>query len=154
MSRRRRRDHGFTIIEVMIVVFIIGLMATFAIPRFFRAAARAQRSEMWTVLEKERVYFINLYRTNGRFPVPAATVEWNPDNRPGPKIDWRPLAAGWEDFTFPPEGGVRMRYTYSTDGQILVMTAKGSFPGMDTVYQYVETYSGENLLGIAESPEF
>lgn len=42
MTMRSRYAHGFTLVEIMIVVAIIGLLATIAIPAFAKARTRAQ----------------------------------------------------------------------------------------------------------------
>jgi len=44
ISQLRRNQGGFTLVEIMIVVAIIGLLAAIAVPSFLRARMRAQAS--------------------------------------------------------------------------------------------------------------
>ena len=52
MYRSIKNQTGFTLIEVMIVVVIIGILAGLAIPRFMRASTRAKQTEAKLVLKQ------------------------------------------------------------------------------------------------------
>jgi len=89
-----RSKKGFTLIELMIVVVIIGILSALAIPRFFRAATKSKQSEAREVLKQiytmQRAYFIEheTYTLNGvtaSAAVPAAfgsiAIELMPSSR-------------------------------------------------------------------------
>ena len=72
-----RNKKGFTLIELMIVVAIIGILAAIAIPNFLKFQAKSKQSEAKTnlkaVLTAETSYFgeFNQYANFG-------TVNWSP----------------------------------------------------------------------------
>ena len=59
-SKFHNRQKGFTLIELMIVVVIIGILAALAVPRFMRAGTKAKQSEAKQLLKQiytmERTY--------------------------------------------------------------------------------------------------
>src|SRR5258708_26534586 len=99
MMHRKIQDRGFTLIELMMVVSIIGILASVAIPGILRSAARAQRAEVVTVTEKMRTHFLNVYRNQGSYPDLPGGSAWNPGapgaaDLTGQKLNWNPTAAG------------------------------------------------------------
>src|SRR5215470_5573869 len=79
----RGRTYGFTLIELMVAVAVIGVLASVAIPSFMKNARRAKLSEATTQLNRmfvsSKSYIIELHRSAGsaneaipQFPDPEA----------------------------------------------------------------------------------
>ena len=70
LNKRLKKQWGFTLIELMIVVAIIGILAAIAIPNFLRFQAKAKQSEARILLSgiytSETAYFAeqNTYATD------------------------------------------------------------------------------------------
>jgi type IV pilus assembly protein PilA len=64
----KRKSGGFTLIELMIVVTILGILATMAMPSFQDRVVRAQVQEALRLTETLRADIAAFYRQQGDFP--------------------------------------------------------------------------------------
>ena len=60
---------GFTLIELMIVVAIIGILAAVAIPAYGDYTARAQAAEAFTLMDGVKTPLTELYTSSGDFAI-------------------------------------------------------------------------------------
>lgn len=59
---------GFTLIELSVVIAVIGMLATMAIPSYHQRVIRAQMEEALLITETLRQDVIDYHRINKRFP--------------------------------------------------------------------------------------
>lgn len=101
---RRRKEQGFTLIELMIVVAIVGILAAIAIPNFVGMQKRAKTTEaksnlgeIWTLQEAYRA-------ENDTYVAPSGAIA------PG-TLDG---TTGWAELGFYPKGTTRYSYAVSS----------------------------------------
>lgn len=97
------KQKGFTLIELMIVIAIIGILAAIAIPQYNKYTARVQVAEAFMLMAPVKTALILYYQTTGEFPTMTNTIDRH--NALG--------IAGWTEL-----GGDYVRH-------ILVMRASG-----------------------------
>ena len=105
-----KNQKGFTLIELMIVVAIIGILAAIAIPNFMTFRLKAQTSEaksnLGSIRTCEEAYKAekDVYYAVTRYPSAAAT---------GTSEAWVTAATGFSAIGFSPSG--RVYYDYVVD---------------------------------------
>jgi type IV pilus assembly protein PilA len=137
MFKALRKQEGFTLIELMIVVAIIGILAAIAIPNFLQYQMKSRQSEAKTNLGAVKTSEVawqgerGCYMTVAAWPVAAAPsttansvpVTWFPVGA-GPAVTV-PAAPGWcvtagvsigtfADIGFQPAGNVFYQYATGT----------------------------------------
>ncbi len=77
MFSRVRNRRGFTLIELMIVVVIIGILASMAIPRYMQATAKSRQSEAKGILKQIYVMEQTYRQENDVFLACAGPADFN-----------------------------------------------------------------------------
>ena len=117
MKKFHNRKGGFTLIELMIVVAIIGILAAIAIPNFLRFQLKAKSSEGKTNLAAIRTAEESYYSEFGvyvsAFPTPATfgkNIKIQFDNTPTNGIN-----KGFDRLGWSPEGYVFFSYAVGSN---------------------------------------
>lgn len=119
LSRRRRPLAGFTLIELMIVVAIVGILAALAVPAFRGYVQRGRMAEGFAFLgeirQREEAYRAEF----GEY----VTAPWHPTSaapQNGTALGWGTAPTAWVQLGASPDGPTR--FVYETSAAV---------PGMD-----------------------
>lgn len=104
LSRQRRGHHGFTLIEILVVVAILALLIAILLPSLARARDQAKTAACGSNI-RQLAMAANMYTQDGDGRYPASTHEYNGS-------DWIGLGnpVGNQYYGDAPEAGVLFKY--------------------------------------------
>jgi type IV pilus assembly protein PilA len=123
MTGRTPRSRGFTLIELMIVVGIISILASVAIPEFTRLTLRAKAAERHEVMQRIKKAVADVFVQQGHIPggliMPGAFEPAIPLTMAKRMPNWK--APGWVDIfrsTEEIEGALYYSYFFRADDTV------------------------------------
>jgi type IV pilus assembly protein PilA len=164
MRLRSNAEAGFTLVELMIVVGIIGLLAAIAVPNFISYQARSRRSEAYVNLAAIARIQSAYHAEQGEFFETGAFPDFGGDLSTR-KMEWDAASeAAFADLGWRPEGQVFYAYdtntgaTACTCAVCFTATAAGDVDNDDlnsaVMYVHPETTSEGVVLGECKSGLF
>ena len=127
MRKLHTRRGGFTLIELMIVVAIIGILAAIAIPNFLKFQLRSKTGEAKTNLAALRTAEEGYFAEYGVYVAAAA----NPGAPSAAKQVWDGGGGvpGFDTVGWGPEGEVYFQYAVAISGTAYSLGALGDLDG-------------------------
>lgn len=112
-ARSRAGRKGFTIVELMVVVVIVGILAAIAVPAYRKYISRARTQEAMTVLPSIRALQLTYYAEFRQY----VTAPANPTAAPcGEKGKWNASVGQWQQLGIRPGNAVSYHYWVDSSG--------------------------------------
>jgi prepilin-type N-terminal cleavage/methylation domain-containing protein len=153
---RRTNQKGFTLIELMIVVAIIGILAAVAIPAFMDYMKKSKKTEASLQLNKiaknDKVYYV----TNAKFVTDSGAAKPTSATNCKFSVDTTWAAdSGWAALDFQIDEPNLFKYTYTGNASTPNATAVGDLDCDGTSITYTLNLSAPNgnaAMSITEPP--
>ena len=126
MGRLRKNQKGFTLLELLIVIVILGVLAGLAVPVYQPAIEKARSQEALTCLSAARESMIRYFSINGTYVgATFATLDYDPN-----------LLVGGQTvlftYTIPATAAVSFTITATRNGGVVVGTVSINQAGVLT----------------------
>ncbi|MFA5112368.1 MAG: type II secretion system major pseudopilin GspG [Desulfobaccales bacterium] len=127
MIKKDRRDAGFTLIELMIVLFILGLLAALVAPRLMGRVGKAKQKSAQAQIQLLATALDLFHLDVGRYPTEEEGLKGlreNPGSMPawgGPYLDKGVPKDPWGReyvYKFPGQHGPYDMYSMGADGAV------------------------------------
>ncbi len=142
--RKKLRQRGFTLIELMIVVAIIGILAAVAIPAFMDYMKKSKKTEASLQLNKigknNKVYYV----TNAAFVAANGAALPTMTNCKGAVTTAWAADSGWAALDFQIDEPNLFQYTYTGSTTAPKATAVGDLDCDGTLITYTLNMTAPN----------
>jgi prepilin-type N-terminal cleavage/methylation domain-containing protein len=146
----RHAPRGFTLIELMIVVSIVGLLSSIAVPVFEKMTLRTRQAEREAIMRAVAKGVEDVALNAAVIPVNSGTFfvgNWNPVPIPDTsKHAWLQAQAGWRDLPLIIEGATYFAYQFILDTSAtpmrLIVRSAGDLDGDGVYGEKWQVYDG------------